>query len=379
MKIANNLTQEYQEVVFSRFVCILLLFGCCMFLGIISVSLNVAMSAGLGMNTDSYYPEIHIDPEEFWVSVQIFSLLAKGLLVIFASFVPILACCCCLGMKSPQGNFCARVTFYISTAIIGSFLFITMLNYNEVLLYWAATRGNNIIIQNNVLSTVGYYLLYAITGVNFLAVILCLAMIITAMRACIKDPQRMCSNQFVQVGVYIKFLLVSATLASIITSIPAMVTLSSIEDILYCFGSPPQNISKLEAYTSAAISFNGAHLVLVLLFVRLVGPLFCILEVRKSPLFSTILKYVITLSWVISFALFASGILLAICTYLVHESRNELKVELHSSVVVSVFALSAAVNFTVAMIITIIWFLCTCSSCVHAIVLCCCLFYNLLN
>ena len=365
----NSLTQGYQEFVFSHFVCILLLFGCCMLIGIISVSLNIAMSilmADFSFNSEEIQT---IDPEGFWQIIQSMFAGAKGVLVVFPTpCVPILACCCCLGMKSPRGNFCIRVTFYISTATIGSILFIIMLS--EVLLSWSVIETNTFGIYS---STVGYYLLYSLTCVDILAVILCLAMIISAVRACIKDPQRMCSNQFIQVAVYIKFLFISAILACVLTSIPAMITLSSIGDIY----SPPKNI-KLKVFISAAISFNGAHFILVLLFVCLVGPLFCILEIRKSPLFSTILKYIITLSWVISFTLFASGVLSVVSSRLTHELRNELEL-LHSpESVVGIFALSAVVNFTVTMIITIIWFLCTCNSCVHAIVLCCCLFYNFL-
>ena len=305
---------------------------------------------------------------DFW-SIQILSLSTKGSFLL-ATFVPLLTCCCCLGIRSPQGSFFARVSFYIFTAIFGTFLFVYM--FGEAILYVCVTQAYDstdcdyYIYENCIDSnTVGY--VYAVICINFLAVIFYLAMFIAAMYACIKDPQRRCSNQCIQMCVYITFLLISGTLAFITIVIPVSVILSSIHD------AP----KLLEAYSLAVISCSGAHLFLIFLFISLTGPLFCILEIRESPFFSNILKYAMTFSWLISLLLFANGVLsIMTSAYLSNELRNVLTTaHLHPPVVIAMFAFSAVVNFIVAMIVTIIWFLCTCSSCVYAIVLCCCLFH----
>ena len=296
----NSLTQRYQQVVFSRFVCILSFFGCCTLLNFISTSLNCVMIA---LNLDM--PMI-----DFW-GAQIGSLATKGSFIL-ATFVPIVTCCCCLGIRSPRGSFFARVTFYVFTAIIGSVLFIYMIG--EVILYVCAVLAYNSTVAPycdeftciDSSSTVGY--VYAVICINFLAIVFCLAMLIAAIYACIKDPQRKCSNEFVHMCIYTTFLIISGSVALITIMVPVSIMLSSVK------GVP----KLLEAYSLAVIGCSGAHLFLVFLFVSFIGPLFCILESRESPLFSSIFKYSMTFSWVISLMLFASGVLSIIIVLTFH-------------------------------------------------------------
>lgn len=357
----NNPTQRYQQVVFSRFGCILFFLGCCTLLNFVSTSLNSLMIA---LNCNGLI--------DFW-GLQIISLSTKGPLL-FATFVPVLSCCCCLGVRSPRGNFCARVTFYIFTAIIGLVLFVLMLG--EAVLYVCAIQAYNatVLTPSHLYcdsgTAVGY--VYAIIYINFVTVILSLMMLVAAMYACIKDPQRRCSNQFIQVCVYSVFLLISGTVAIITITIPVLIILSSISRL-----SVPK---LLESYSLTVIGCSGVHLLLVFLFVCFIGPLFCVLENRESPFFSTIFKYTMTFSWLISLILIASGVLsIIISFYLSHiELRKVLTTaQLRPSVIVAMFVCGAVINIIVAIIVTIIWFLYTCGSCLHSIVLCCCLICNL--
>ena len=360
---AHDLVQGYQQVVFSRFVCILLLLGCCSFLSIVSISLS-SVTLSLDENI-SDCADSDCDPGFSLFSMYFFTTVSFVSLPLVA-IVPVLTLCCCfLGIRSPQCNYCARITFYISTAIIGSIVLIIMLS--GALVLFPVIKA-----FNSTASTPDSYAgcVVAITCTNFLAAIFGFTMLITAIYACIKDPQRSCSNQFVKVCVFIKFILTSGTLAVVMAALSYITVSWTIK-----YNS---QLAALQTYSLAAIGCSGAYLLLVCLLSCLIGPLFCILEVRDSPFFSTILKYVMNISWIISSALFASGILSIIGSHLSHGHKNDLAVEtLLPPVVVVMFSLSAVVNFIVAITITIIWFLFICSSFVHAIVLCCCLFCNL--
>ena len=110
------------------------------------------------------------------------------------------------------------------------------------------------------------------------------------------------------------------------------------------------------------------------------GPVFCILEARNSPFFSTILKYSMTLSLIITIVNLVSGILSAVIAahVLSQDCWGDLtKFFLRPAVVIVMLSFSAAVNFMMILINAVILFLNNCSGCIHAIVLCCCLFYNL--
>ena len=365
-----NVAQGYQEVLFSRFVRIFFLLGCCLLFLIVSISLGVILLSTDG-NLDDFSPAGYDV-----LSVYFITTVIIGGILPLAAIVPLLNCCCFLGIKSPQCNYCIRITFYISTAFIGSILFVAMLGETLMYLFTIGITNTTSFTAYTIYmhgSKVGYF--GALTCMNFVAAIFGLILFITAICACVKDPQRNCSNQFIQACIYITVLILSGSLAFVMTLLP-IVAMTNVEFIP--FGQDFSKVSALLTYSLAAITCSGAHLVLVLLLVCLIGPLFCILEVRDSPFFSTILKYVMALSWIISFTLFASGVLSIIGSYLTHEHRDDLVVlNLRPVMVVAVFSLSAVVNFILAVTITIVWFLFTCSSCVHAIVLCCCLFCNL--
>ena len=161
---SSDLAQEYQEAVFLRFVCILFLFGCCVLFFIISASLDYVMAFTSGPD----------DISAFTTTMFIIGLV-KGLLI-FPSFVPLLSCCCCLGTRSPRCNFCCRIAFYISIAMIGSLLVIIM--FSEIFLSWAIIEPVSSIVLR---STKGYA--YALTCINLLAIIFSLVMTVTAIHA----------------------------------------------------------------------------------------------------------------------------------------------------------------------------------------------------
>ena len=125
---------------------------------------------------------------------------------------------------------------------------------------------------------------------------------------------------------------------------------------------------------------GAASLCLVLLLVFLTGPPFCILEARNSPFFSAMLKYTITLSFVISFGFFISGVLTTVDSIYLshhHDIQNLTDLHLRPAPVIAMLSLSAAVNFAVTLVMTFLCCVSNCGSCFYAIVLSCCLVYNL--
>lgn len=111
----RNLSQEHLQVVFSRFVHIIFLLGCC--------SVHCAKSCVLGiilLIADLLFIDYAYGDELFWYYSNFTFTLSLGGIVPLIAIVPLLACCCCLGIKRPRANFHARVTFYISIVLIGS-------------------------------------------------------------------------------------------------------------------------------------------------------------------------------------------------------------------------------------------------------------------
>ena len=76
---------------------------------------------------------IHLTQTAAMLLITYFNTTISFVSLPLAAIVPLLILCCCfLGIRSPQSSFCARVTFYIFTAIIGSVLYVAMLSVTLV-------------------------------------------------------------------------------------------------------------------------------------------------------------------------------------------------------------------------------------------------------
>ena len=218
--------------------------------------------------------------------------------------------------------------------------------------------------------------IFGIFCTSTLTAIFGLAMLVVSLLACIRDPQRKCSNQFIKVCVHMNFLVINSSLVFALT-IPAIIIILVIPSSKYS----SECYKTMEVFVMVATICSAVHLFLVFLFhMCFMGPVFCILEVRNSPFFSTILKYSMTLSLIIATVNVASGVSSIIASHLSDskDCENDLKqLNLRPAAVVAMFSFNAAVNFIMILINAVIVFLNNCSHHIHAVVLCCCLFHNL--
>ena len=345
-QVQGNDQQGYQQIVLPRFVCIIFLLGCCTLLWVAAVTLGLyellhCYNRGKGESRCGG-PILHFIP----------TVSAGGILPLSAVFLMI-ACCFCLGMRRPKDYPYPRVFFDAFVPMLGSFIFTGMLS---------ATLISAFIIRVD--NSTGYglnpnggekgYLFFA----NTIAAIFGLTMLIIVLLAYIRDPHRNCTNQFIKMCVHTNHLLIISSLILTVTIPPLTLRVSILEYGSKCY---------MRIYAIAAVYTTQSAVCISLVFllnVCLIGPMFCIPKVRNSPLFSTILKYSMSSSVIITFfnVGMTSFIMLVIAVHLSdsQDCWNDLtQSNLRPAVVVALFSFSPTVMLLICFgVIVMMFFLC---------------------